>query len=143
MTENELKEYAETFRSENGTPNIFTTSCVHHVSTGVNTSARHAQGDISWMEYYRAFTNPGEEVFRCASCGRSISTNLNIVDMNDDVENAEGGHILFIGTAHHDLNYYIVPLCPECNSPSKPYIDLPAGTTAVEEIGAFLYKHSS
>lgn len=140
MTEKELKEYAENFKEGIATPNIFTTSCVHHVSTGVNTSARHAVGGISWMDYYRAFTNPGQEVFRCAACGRSISTNPDIVDMDDDVENAEGGHILFIGTAHHDLNYYIVPLCPECNHPSKPYINLVAGTTAVEEVGAILNR---
>lgn len=140
MTDNELIEYAENFKTENGTPNIFTTSCLHRVSTGVNTSARNAVGGISWMDYYRAFTNPGQEVFRCTACGRSISNNPDIVDMDDDVEDAEGGHILFIGTAHHDLNYYIVPLCHECNNPSKSYINLGAGSTVVEEVGAILDK---
>lgn len=67
MTENELKEYAENFKIENGVPNIFSTSCVHQVSTGVSTSARNAVGGISWIDYYRAFTNPGLEVFRCAA----------------------------------------------------------------------------
>lgn len=144
MNKQELKEYAKSFcKEEEKMPQVRTLDKSAHSSTGVNTASRHAKGGISWIDYYRAFTNPEREVFRCAACGKSISTNPDIVDMNDDVEEAEGGHILFLSkdTQDIDLEYYIVPLCPGCNNPSKPFLTLTSGTIAVKEIGATLVKN--
>ena len=111
-----------------------------HSSTGVNTASRQAKGGIPWIDYYRAFTNPECEVFKCAACGKSISTNPDILDMNDDVEEAVGGHIQFLCKDFNDIEmeYYIVPLCSNCNNPSKPYLTLKPDTVAVEEVAASL-----
>ncbi len=87
------------------------------------------------IDYYRAFTNPDCEVFNCAACGAEISSNPTIVRDNDDTKDADGGHILFVGKYP---GYYIVPLCPSCNSPSKEWVTLRSEAVAVEEVDAVI-----
>lgn len=143
MTVSELKDYKQDFLRSYKQPKVITTSRQHPVSTGVNTSDRHALGGISWIQYYRAFTDPTIRVFKCACCGKSISDDPDVVDMDEVVYEAQGGHIMFSGKdADPDvlLDYYIVPMCEDCNKPDKKDVTILPSTTAVQEIAALVTK---
>lgn len=135
MTERELIKYRKQFRDNHETfPEVLNLKAHERYAAGEETSNRRDPGSIPWIDYYRAFVNPSQELFTCACCGKTISSNQDIVDMNDDVEEAFGGHI-YAGSIHQlDVKYYIVPLCPKCNNPIYKIIRLPSDCPAVEEV---------
>lgn len=133
MTTNELFDYQKEFLMILPSPRVIRLQRGQRFLNAENTANRKAYRDIPWIDYYRAFTDPTAKVFRCAGCGALISTD-DIVDMDSDVGKAHGGHLL-IGNPV-GVHFFIVPLCPMCNNPSKKIIRIANATLAVEEVGA-------
>ena len=135
MTEQELINYRKQFLDNHETfPEVLNLKAHGKYAAGEETSNRMAPDSISWIDYYRAFVNPSKEVFTCAACGKAISSNQDIVDMDDDVEEAFGGHIYVGRVKNSDIKFHIVPLCSKCNNSVYKIIRLASDCPAVEEV---------
>ena len=140
MNKNDLTDYKRDFLREYPEPRTLELHRGTWFANGENTSDRKAFRRIDWIDYYRSFVDPEATVFQCAGCGADISCDDDIIDINENVNKAFGGHIL-IGTTQK-IDYYIAPLCPKCNNPAKEIIKIPSDTIAVEEVGQTIISKS-
>ena len=142
MNKEELREYRDELVSRFGEPVVVMLDRRDRFLNGKKTSDRIAYKGIPWIDYYRAITDNATTIFKCAGCGRTISTDDDIVDMNSDVHEAFGGHIL-VWDNLMVFKYFIVPLCPKCNNSKNDIIRLVEDTIAVEEVGATILSDES
>lgn len=128
--ENELTAKCEVLVAQQGVK-------VHNAE---NTSDRRAPHGVSWIDYWRALTGRSESQLMCASCGKIIFAgeipkvirNLYaITNDSPEAHQALGGHISI--TPSDKENYYITPLCPECNSRMGAELILRTGTLICKE----------
>lgn len=141
MNTQELNDYTQSFIKEEGSPKVLQLKRGSCYANAPKTSDRKPKGGISWIDYYRAFTDPTQTVFECVHCGKTISTDDDIIDMNDDVYEAFGGHILVGDMDKKSPWYYIVPVCQDCNTPDK-ILHLKKDIPTVEEVAATIIKNN-
>lgn len=115
----------------------------------MGTSEREAEGEMSWIDYWRAMTGKYESPLSCASCGKAIYADgipnymSNFYRLTSDTAEqhvACGGHISLGGPPPSNINHYIIPLCPECNAKRGEMIPIRKGTLVCKELGAHIKK---
>ncbi len=152
MTENELKNYKQAFWAENAEPEVCKSSANQKWHNVPGSSGRHAWHGVTWIEYWRAFSETYSNKMTCSCCGKEIFVSTDAVDAKfticvnqnaypetEDVQ-ACGGHV-YIPTDGNDEfvgGVYITPLCKKCNNSTVDSLELKKGSLLVSEVGAMV-----
>ena len=111
------------------------------------TAGRKAEDGVSWIDYWRAMTGCHETMLACGSCGRVIYTDYipkymtrfyRLTGDSPESHLACGGHVTIGPPLPSDENYYIITLCPKCNSQRAEKIPIRQGTLICKELGAHI-----
>lgn len=150
MFENEVLKYQQTFIENHGVPGVYYAKSKITVHNLPDSAKRHPQGNIGWINYWRAFSGDTRDFVRCSCCGKVLSVHKELKPLHEafakycpgccEYSYAEGGHIVVKDVQGKVDGIYITPLCVECNNQFDKDIDINPMSVMVEEVAPITDK---
>lgn len=144
MLDQGIYKYQQKFSQQHGYPSVFYAKTKIQVHNMPDSAKRHPQGNIGWINYWRAFSGISRDFVRCSRCGKELSVHKELKTLHEafakycpgccNYEYAEGGHVIVENVQGIEDGIYITPLCVDCNNKFNQDIDLLPASVMVEEL---------